>query len=229
MEGNPAYRPLLDKPYLTVEGLTTHFSRALVNGLAETSPNLATDFVLERFESGDKSAPQMMHAIVGAQFQTGDPTKATNWIESIPESSLKNTTMHRVAGQIASENPQQAPHLAARHSRKRKPLARHRSHPSHLGRKEPRKSSRLHFSHACLIRQRRRRLRLRHPRRPRQSRRRHRLGLVYSGPRLPHLGPCRYRTRLHAKGSEAARQWLENSNLPRRRFKESRAKNNLLL
>ena len=108
MEGNPAYRPLLDKPYLTVEGLTTHFSRALVNGLAETNPDLATDFVLERFESGDKSAPQMMHAIVGAQFQTGDPTKATNWIESIPESSLKNTTMHRVAGQIASENPQQA-------------------------------------------------------------------------------------------------------------------------
>ena len=108
MESNPAYENLLAHPRLTVDGLTSHFSRSLVSGLVDTDPDLATEFVLERYESGDKSAHRMMHAIVGAQFQTGDPSKATNWIESIPESSLKNTTMHRVAGQIASENPQQA-------------------------------------------------------------------------------------------------------------------------
>lgn len=108
MESNPAYRELLDIPQLTVEGLTSHFSRALVNGLADSDPAIATDFALDRFENGDKSAHQMMHVIAGAHFRTGDPTQATNWIASIPESDLKNTTMHRVAGEIANSNPQQA-------------------------------------------------------------------------------------------------------------------------
>ncbi|MCX8239323.1 MAG: hypothetical protein OSB05_10930 [Akkermansiaceae bacterium] len=108
MKSNPAYRELLDIPQLTVEGLTSHFSRALVNGLADSDPTIATDFVLDRFENGDKSAHQLMHTIAGAHFKTGDPTQATNWIASIPESDLKNTTMHRVAGEIANHNPQQA-------------------------------------------------------------------------------------------------------------------------
>ena len=50
----------------------------------------------------------MMHLIAGAHFRSGDPTQATNWIESIPESDLKNTTMHRVAGEIANTKPRQA-------------------------------------------------------------------------------------------------------------------------
>lgn len=108
MENNPAYRELLDIPQISAEGLTSHFSRALVNGLADSDPNIATDFVLDRFESGDKSAHRMMHVIAGAHFRSGDPTQATNWIESIPESDLKNTTMHRVAGEIANSNPRQA-------------------------------------------------------------------------------------------------------------------------
>jgi len=108
MESDPAYRELLDNPHLTVEGLTSHFSRALVSGLVDIDPNLATSFVLDNFDPNDRTAHQMMHSIVGAQFQTGDPTNATNWIESIPESPLKNTTMHRVAGHIAHHDPQQA-------------------------------------------------------------------------------------------------------------------------
>ena len=108
MESDSAYDNLLAHPHLTVDGLTSHFSRALVSGLVDTDPNLATEFVLENFDPNDRTAHQMMHSIVGAQFQTGDPTNATNWIESIPESPLKNTTMHRVAGHIAHHDPQQA-------------------------------------------------------------------------------------------------------------------------
>ena len=112
------------------------FAQGIVNGLASSDPNAATEFVLELeqsqnqaiassnrgngarewFERGRAYAyDRQLETIANAQIERGMGT-ATNWAEALPDGAIKASAFDRVAEHYAKENPTAAAEWVKGHS-----------------------------------------------------------------------------------------------------------------
>ena len=116
IEGNPDFEYLLKDRKVNPKGLRDHLMRGLVQGLADKDPTIASKFVQEIAESGNKGAPRMMHTIAEAVMRTDKPSEATRWAETLPEGPLRHVAMSRVADRFVDEDPQAAAEWATNYA-----------------------------------------------------------------------------------------------------------------
>ncbi len=111
-------------------------AQGIVNGLASSDPDAATDFVLEldqaqRSAAASSSAEEgerqwwdrgrayafdrQLDTIATAQIERGMPN-ATAWAEQLPEGTIKASAFDRVADQFAREDPAAAAEWVKRHA-----------------------------------------------------------------------------------------------------------------
>ncbi|MEC9054455.1 MAG: hypothetical protein VX633_04070, partial [Verrucomicrobiota bacterium] len=111
-------------------------AQGIVNGLASSDPDAATDFVLEldqaqRSAAANSSAEEgerqwwdrgrayafdrQLDTIATAQIERGMPN-ATAWAEQLPEGTIKASAFDRVADQFAREDPAAAAEWVKRHA-----------------------------------------------------------------------------------------------------------------
>lgn len=76
-----------------------------VYGLANTDPQRATDFAMQRQEGGDKDAGRMMSLIAKAVLRTGTPVEAAQWSSSLPDGNLRDVAVSEVARDYANDDP----------------------------------------------------------------------------------------------------------------------------
>ncbi|MGJ8695967.1 MAG: hypothetical protein ACSHYF_06595 [Verrucomicrobiaceae bacterium] len=74
-------------------------------GLADTDPNAATQFAMERQAAGDRDAGRMMDIVARNLMRTGDFTEALSWSENLPKGDLQDAAVRRVADEFAEEDP----------------------------------------------------------------------------------------------------------------------------
>lgn len=84
------------------------FKWGAVYGLANNDPKLATDYVSERLEAGDRDAARMIRVVADSVMRSGRIGEATSWSESLPEGALRDVAVDRVARRYADEDPVRA-------------------------------------------------------------------------------------------------------------------------
>lgn len=85
----------------------------LVSGLADGDLNLATTYVGELVDAGDRRAPDLMGIVAGEQIRKGGPVAAASWAERLPDSNAKGAALDRVANAYVDEDPATAARWAA--------------------------------------------------------------------------------------------------------------------
>lgn len=79
-----------------------------VFGLANTDPQLATEFVTERLQAGDRDAGKMIRLVADSVLKSGDHLEAAGWATRLPEGELRDAAVNRVARDYASKDPEKA-------------------------------------------------------------------------------------------------------------------------
>ena len=93
-----------------------HLKMAMVQGLANTDPARATEFVLGLAAAGDKQSEQMLGIITGKVLQSKGAAEAAAWATALPSGPLRTSAMSQVARDYAKSDPQAAAAWAARYS-----------------------------------------------------------------------------------------------------------------
>ncbi|MFP6856602.1 MAG: hypothetical protein VCA73_04980 [Roseibacillus sp.] len=116
MENDARFNPLLIDRKIPTDALRHGLMRGLVQGLADSDPNAASQFVHGLAATGQKGAEGLMHIVLGAVLRTDSPAEAAGWAENLPDGSLRNQAMGRVAGHFANADPEGAAAWAANFS-----------------------------------------------------------------------------------------------------------------
>ncbi|MFT4637460.1 MAG: hypothetical protein ACI8T1_000769 [Verrucomicrobiales bacterium] len=117
MENDPGFDPLLKDRKLNADGLRRHLMQGLVQGLANTDPHLASEFIGEVATGPhDRGANRMMHGVVEAVMRTEKPSQAAKWAETLPEGNARSIAMSRVAERYSRHDVQGAAAWAETHA-----------------------------------------------------------------------------------------------------------------
>ena len=105
MENDARFDPLLKDRKLEVNGLRHHLLSGIVEGLADTDPRQAAEFV-ERMVSSGQAHPGHMHIVTGEILRAADnPLEASTWADGLPEGRMRNEALGRVADHFAGRDP----------------------------------------------------------------------------------------------------------------------------
>lgn len=83
------------------------------HGLADSDPNLAVQFAIDRHRSGDKDAGRLIDLAAREIISSGDLAGAAQWATSIPEGPMQSAAVSRVSREYADENPVEAAQWAS--------------------------------------------------------------------------------------------------------------------
>lgn len=108
MENDPSFDDLLKDRKIRPDDLRNHLMEGIVHGLAAADPDLASRFVHDLADAGQKGTHGMMHDIAETVLRTGSPEDAARWVETLPEGELRGEAMERVAGRYAGKDPEAA-------------------------------------------------------------------------------------------------------------------------
>jgi hypothetical protein len=104
MENDSSFDPLLKDRKMKAEDLRNHLMGGLVQGLADTDPDLAMRFVQEVLDSGNKAAHGMMHAPISAMIRISSPIEAAQWASQLDEGFVRDQAMSRTADHFARKD-----------------------------------------------------------------------------------------------------------------------------
>lgn len=93
-----------DKGY----GNRGYLKAGLVNGLADSNPRFASDFVLGLVANGDPSAQHLMGIVTGKMLKLEGHTGAADWAESLPSGRIRTQAFQRIAQEFAGSDPKAA-------------------------------------------------------------------------------------------------------------------------
>ena len=82
--------------------------RGLIHGLANKDVNIATDYVFQLAEGGNKEADDYLRIVTSKALQAMDVKSAASWSESLPAGALRAESMDRVAHAYVSKDPEAA-------------------------------------------------------------------------------------------------------------------------
>jgi hypothetical protein len=116
MENDARFDSVLVDRKIPVEALRHGLMRGLVQGLADSDPNAATQFINELAATDQKGTEGMMHIVLEAVLRTDSPAEAAVWAENLTGDHLRNQAMGRVAGHFAVTDPEAAAAWAANFS-----------------------------------------------------------------------------------------------------------------
>lgn len=108
MENDSSFDPLLKDRKMKADDLRNYLMGGLVQGLSDTDPALAIDFVHEMLGSGNKAAHHVAHAPISAMIRTSSPIEAAQWANSLQEGPVRDQAMGRVADNFARKDPKAA-------------------------------------------------------------------------------------------------------------------------
>ncbi|MDC0049711.1 hypothetical protein OAL09_10270 [Verrucomicrobia bacterium] len=104
MENDSSFDPLLKDRKMKAEDLRNHLMGGLVQGLADTDPDLAIGFVQDVLDSGNKAAHGMMHAPISAMIRSSSPLEAAQWASQLEEGFVRDQAMSRTADHFARKD-----------------------------------------------------------------------------------------------------------------------------
>ena len=104
MENDSSFDPLLKDRKMKAEDLRNHLMGGLVQGLADTDPDLAIGFVQDVLDSGNKAAHGMMHAPISAMIRSSSPLEAAQWASQLDEGFVRDQAMSRTADHFARKD-----------------------------------------------------------------------------------------------------------------------------
>jgi hypothetical protein len=104
MENDSSFDPLLKDRKMKAEDLRNHLMGGLVQGLSNSDPDLAIDYVKEVLDSGNRAAYGLMHAPISAMIQSSEPLDAAQWASQLEEGPIRNTAMSRTADNYAKKD-----------------------------------------------------------------------------------------------------------------------------
>ena len=89
---------------MKAEDLKNHLLGGLVQGLSNSDPDLAIDYVKEVIDSGNRVGYRLMHAPISAMIQTNSPSEAAQWAAQLDEGEIRNQAMSRTADNYAKKD-----------------------------------------------------------------------------------------------------------------------------
>lgn len=104
MENDSSFDPLLKDRKMKAEDLKNHLLGGLVQGLSNSDPDLAIDYVKEVIDSGNRVGYRLMHAPISAMIQTNSPSEAAQWATQLDEGEIRNQAMSRTADNYAKKD-----------------------------------------------------------------------------------------------------------------------------
>ena len=104
MENDSSFDPLLKDRKMKAEDLKNHLLGGLVQGLSNSDPDLAIDYVKEVIDSGNRIGYRLMHAPISAMIQTNSPSEAAQWAAQLDEGEIRNQAMSRTADNYAKKD-----------------------------------------------------------------------------------------------------------------------------
>ena len=104
MENDSSFDPLLKDRKMKAEDLKNHLLGGLVQGLSNSDPDLAIDYVKEVIDSGNRVGYRLMHAPISAMIQTNSPSEAAQWAAQLDEGEIRNQAMSRTADNYAKKD-----------------------------------------------------------------------------------------------------------------------------
>ena len=104
MENDSSFDPLLKDRKMKAEDLRNHLMGGLVQGLADTDPDLAIEFVQEVLDSGNKAAHGMVRAPISAMIRTSSPLEAAQWASQLDEGFVRDQAMGHTADHFARKD-----------------------------------------------------------------------------------------------------------------------------
>ncbi len=104
MENDSSFDPLLKDRKMKADDLRNHLMGGLVQGLADTDPDLAIEFVQGVLDSGNKAAHGMVHAPISAMIRSSSPLEAAQWASQLDEGFVRDQAMSRTADHFARKD-----------------------------------------------------------------------------------------------------------------------------
>ena len=104
MENDSSFDPLLKDRKMKAEDLRNHLMSGLVQGLSNSDPDLAIDYVKEVLDSGNRAGYGLMHAPISAMIQSSEPLDAAQWASQLEQGPIRNTAMSRTADNYAKKD-----------------------------------------------------------------------------------------------------------------------------
>ena len=104
MENDSSFDPLLKDRKMKADDLRNHLMGGLVQGLADTDPDLAVKFVQGVLESGNRAAYGMMHAPISAMIRSSSPLEAAQWASQLNEGPIRDQAIGRAADHYARKD-----------------------------------------------------------------------------------------------------------------------------
>jgi hypothetical protein len=86
---------------------------SLVGGLADHDIGMATDYVYQLSNQGNKEATGYLETVASEELRKNGTAGATLWAERLPDGALKGAALDRIAGTYVHENPEAAAAWAA--------------------------------------------------------------------------------------------------------------------
>ena len=81
---------------------------SVVEGLADYDQNMATDYVLRLVKEGQEGAEGLITSVANEVFRANGPDGASQWLANLPEGSVKEGAMTRVAHRYMGRDPEAA-------------------------------------------------------------------------------------------------------------------------
>lgn len=91
----------------------SYLKNGMVQGLADSNPRAATEFVLALVAAGDREAGHLMGIVTGKVLQSEGPEAAAAWAATLPEGEMRNSTMSHIARDFVGANPEAAAQWAS--------------------------------------------------------------------------------------------------------------------
>ena len=104
MENDSSFDPLLKDRKMKAEDLRNHLMSGLVQGLSNSDPDLAIDYVKEVLDSGNRAGYGLMHAPISAMIQSSEPLDAAQWASQLEDGPIRNMAMSRTADNYAKKD-----------------------------------------------------------------------------------------------------------------------------
>ncbi|MDA7664266.1 hypothetical protein N8557_00150 [bacterium] len=90
-----------------------HLKRSIVEGLANTDPDRAINFITTLKSSGDKDAHRMVHDVARKATRSMNLEEAGAWAESLPDEGMRQSSIHSILPRFAYSDPESASKWAA--------------------------------------------------------------------------------------------------------------------
>ena len=104
MENDSSFDPLLKDRKMKAEDLRNHLMSGLVQGLSNSDPDLAIDYVKQVLDSGNRAGYGLMHAPISAMIQSSEPLDAAQWASQLEDGPIRNMAMSRTADNYAKKD-----------------------------------------------------------------------------------------------------------------------------